>query len=84
MEYIRRRKTSRCNKSSNKVNKFSTYSGQQISNITNLANVNNSTGGFLRFSSNIKELDRVLGGGLVTGSVIILGGDLEQVNLHYY
>ena len=60
--------------SSNKVNKFSTYSGQQISNITNLANVNNSTGS-LRFSSNIKELDRVLGGGLVTGSVIILGGD---------
>lgn len=60
--------------SSNKVNKFSTYSGQQISNITNLANVNHSTGS-LRFSSNIKELDRVLGGGLVTGSVIILGGD---------
>jgi len=28
-----------------------------------------------RFSSNIAELDRVLGGGLVKGSVILLGGD---------
>ena len=28
-----------------------------------------------RFSSEISELDRVLGGGLVRGSVILLGGD---------
>ena len=28
-----------------------------------------------RFSSQIDELDRVLGGGLVKGSVILLGGD---------
>ncbi len=29
----------------------------------------------IRFSTNIKELDRVLGGGLVRGSVVLLGGD---------
>ncbi len=28
-----------------------------------------------RFTSKIEELDRVLGGGLVQGSVILLGGD---------
>ncbi len=28
-----------------------------------------------RFSSGIKELDRVLGGGIVSGSVILMGGD---------
>jgi DNA repair protein RadA/Sms len=28
-----------------------------------------------RFSSEIEELDRVLGGGLVQGSVVLLGGD---------
>ncbi|OPJ54934.1 DNA repair protein RadA [Alkalithermobacter paradoxus] len=28
-----------------------------------------------RFSTNIKELDRVLGGGLVNGSLILVGGD---------
>ena len=28
-----------------------------------------------RFSSGIKELDRVLGGGIVPGSVILMGGD---------
>lgn len=29
----------------------------------------------LRFSTGFKELDRVLGGGLVSGSVVLLGGD---------
>ena len=34
-----------------------------------------SIAGTPRFSSGVKELDRVLGGGLVPGSVILLGGD---------
>lgn len=41
--------------------------------ITDLKNVQLSE--IQRFSSRIKELDRVLGGGIVPGSVILMGGD---------
>ena len=34
-----------------------------------------TTGGAQRFSCRIDELDRVLGGGLVVGSVVLLGGE---------
>lgn len=41
--------------------------------ITDLKNIQFSE--IERFSSKIKELDRVLGGGIVPGSVILMGGD---------
>jgi DNA repair protein RadA/Sms len=34
-----------------------------------------TTGDFTRFSSGIAELDRVLGGGIVAGSLVLVGGD---------
>lgn len=33
-----------------------------------------------RFTSGFKELDRVLGGGVVPGAAILIGGNLVQVN----
>jgi DNA repair protein RadA/Sms len=42
--------------------------------LTNLATISNA-GAELRLSSGLLELDLVLGGGLVIGSVILLGGD---------
>ena len=54
-----------------KVNRYSNYSGDNA--IQKLGKV--STAQQQRTSSHIKELDRVLGGGLVPGSVILLGGD---------
>ena len=37
-----------------------------------------------RESTGSKELDRVLGGGLVRGVVALVGGDLVLVNRHYF
>lgn len=56
---------------SGKVNRYSNYSGD--SSIQKLGKI--STKQQQRTSSHIKELDRVLGGGIVPGSVILLGGD---------
>jgi DNA repair protein RadA/Sms len=53
------------------VNRFSNYSGDK--KIQKLGQV--STEKQARTQTHIKELDRVLGGGLVPGSVILLGGD---------
>jgi DNA repair protein RadA/Sms len=57
-----------------KSSRFSTYAGdvggkkiQKLGNIEFQQNI--------RTSTQIKELDRVLGGGLVTGSVVLIGGD---------
>lgn len=55
-----------------KPNKFETWSGQK-SQVVALSEV--STSNVFRYSSGISELDRALGGGLVTASVVILGGD---------
>ncbi|MBA2482999.1 MAG: DNA repair protein RadA [Nitrosomonas sp.] len=44
-----------------------------IDRVQNLSEV--EAGDTPRFSSGVKELDRVLGGGLVQGGVILLGGD---------
>jgi len=55
-----------------KDNKFDIWAGEK-SKVVKLSQVNSKE--VFRYSSGIKELDRVLGGGLVTGSVIILGGD---------
>ncbi len=60
--------------SAQKSSRFSTYagdvSGQKIQKLGNVKFQKN-----IRTSTKIKELDRVLGGGLVTGSVVLIGGD---------
>ena len=53
--------------------RFSTYSGQLVNDVTDLADVDNSA--VNRMATGVGELDRVLGGGIVPGSVILLGGD---------
>lgn len=49
------------------------YAGEAGSRIENLSDVTPED--VLRFDSGLIELDRVLGGGLVSGSVILIGGD---------
>lgn len=41
----------------------------------NLVSLNGEASNFPRIKTNINELDRVLGGGLVQGSVVLIGGD---------
>lgn len=48
------------------------YTGEQ-SNVQNLSDIDLQA--LPRFSSSIGELDRVLGGGLVPGSVVLIGGN---------
>lgn len=52
--------------------RFSGYTGQLASRIQTLGEID--TGNVPRVSSGMAELDRVLGGGLVPGSVILVGG----------
>lgn len=58
-----------------KVDSFKTNSNKkaQVSEISNLGKIKKTN--FSRLKSNIYEFDRVLGGGIVPGSVILLGGD---------
>ena len=49
------------------------YAGQLTSEVRDLARV--GRGGVERLAVGVGELDRVLGGGIVPGSVILLGGD---------
>ena len=54
--------------------KTSRYTGlNQASNVVNLTNVD--TQDVTRQKTGVQELDRVLGGGLALGSVILIGGD---------
>ncbi len=53
--------------------RFGGYTGQLSSEVKNLSNVGQST--VDRMAVGVGELDRVLGGGIVPGSVILLGGD---------
>ena len=53
--------------------RFAGYSGQLSSEIRDLATIERSE--VERMTVGVGELDRVLGGGLVPGSVILLGGD---------
>ncbi len=53
--------------------RFSGYSGQLANEIKDLSAVDHS--GVSRMATGVGELDRVLGGGVVPGSVILLGGD---------
>jgi len=60
------------NRSATASPRFQSYSGQRAE-VTTLANVvaEEET----RMTSGINELDRVLGGGVVPGSVVLIGGD---------
>lgn len=49
------------------------FAGTTSQQVTELANVSDQT--ITRLSVGINELDRVLGGGIVPGSVILIGGD---------
>jgi len=53
--------------------RFAGYSGESAATVTPLAAV--QPGAHTRSSVGLQELDRVLGGGLVTGSVVLIGGD---------
>jgi DNA repair protein RadA/Sms len=53
--------------------RFSGYSGQLANDIMDLASVSHSD--VERMTTGVGELDRVLGSGIVPGSVILLGGD---------
>ena len=53
--------------------RFSGYSGEAPQTVQRLSAV--KTDQQLRTSVGMQELDRVLGGGLVTGSVVLIGGD---------
>ena len=53
--------------------RFSGYSGEAPLSVQRLSAV--KTDQQLRTSVGMQELDRVLGGGLVTGSVVLIGGD---------
>ncbi len=60
--------------SSSKNNRFSGYADQALSaEVETLSDV--ATTQMVRIKSGLEELDRVLGGGIVPGSAILLGGD---------
>ncbi len=53
--------------------RFSGYSGQLSNEVKDLASIGQSS--VERLPVGVGEIDRVLGGGIVPGSVILLGGD---------
>lgn len=55
------------------MNKHTGYAGQQQNTVQALKTVTSEQA--VRWSTGLPELDRVLGGGLVTGSVVLIGGD---------
>lgn len=55
------------------VSKHTGYAGEQKSEVQSLASVTSEHA--VRWTTGLPELDRVLGGGLVTGSVVLIGGD---------
>ncbi len=56
-----------------KAARFAGYAGESAAPVQRLSEVR--PGAEARMSSGIAELDRVLGGGLVGGSVVLIGGD---------
>ncbi|GLP98189.1 DNA repair protein RadA [Methylophaga thalassica] len=55
------------------ISKHSGYAGEQKSEVQALGDVTSEQA--VRWTTGLPELDRVLGGGLVTGSVVLIGGD---------
>ncbi|MBU6460269.1 MAG: DNA repair protein RadA [Proteobacteria bacterium] len=58
---------------STRSEKFLGYSGQTLAQIQSMADIHLDE--TARISSTFSEMDRVLGGGVVPGSVVLLGGD---------
>jgi len=59
--------------SASRSNRFGGFSGRLENKVNSLAHVGESS--IERVETGVGELDRVLGGGLVPGSVLLLGGD---------
>ncbi|WP_026957731.1 MULTISPECIES: DNA repair protein RadA [Aliagarivorans] len=59
-------------KPSNRSDRFSGYAGDTQAKVQTLENIDLTE--LPRFSSGFKEFDRVLGGGIVPGSAILIGG----------
>ena len=55
------------------ISRHAGYAGEQKSEIQPLSQVTSEKA--VRWTTGLSELDRVLGGGLVTGSVVLIGGD---------
>lgn len=55
------------------ISRHSSYAGQQTNQVQALKTITSEQA--VRWSTGLPELDRVLGGGLVTGSVVLIGGD---------
>ena len=55
------------------ISRHSGYAGEQKSEVQTLSQVTSEQA--VRWTTGLAELDRVLGGGLVTGSVVLIGGD---------
>lgn len=55
------------------ISRHSSYAGDQKSEVQPLSQVTSEKA--VRWTTGLGELDRVLGGGLVTGSVVLIGGD---------
>ena len=53
--------------------RFAGYAGDSAARVQTLCDV--QPGGEVRLATGVGELDRVLGGGLVAGSVVLIGGD---------
>lgn len=54
---------------------FSNFNPKKKGNLLDFVSLSGSTQAVERLHTNIRELDRVCGGGLVPGSVILVGGD---------
>lgn len=55
------------------ISRHSGYAGEQKNDIQPLSEITSEQA--VRWTTGLPELDRVLGGGLVTGSVVLIGGD---------
>jgi DNA repair protein RadA/Sms len=55
------------------ISRHSGYAGEQKNQVQSLSEVTSEQA--VRWTTGLDELDRVLGGGLVTGSVVLIGGD---------
>ncbi|MFT7413426.1 MAG: DNA repair protein RadA/Sms [Methylophagaceae bacterium] len=55
------------------ISRHTGYAGEQKNQVQSLSEVTSEHA--VRWTTGLDELDRVLGGGLVTGSVVLIGGD---------
>ena len=55
------------------ISRHSGYAGEQKGQVQTLSQITSEEA--VRWTTGLPELDRVLGGGLVTGSVVLIGGD---------